>query len=377
MKKKEGDLISFENRYIYKRELGRGSCGVTVLLYDNDIDEHFVSKKYLPFSEEYRGKFFPRFLNEIKLLYRLYHRNVVRVFNYCVFRNNQTGYIFMEYIDGDSIDKYISDNLDCFTDVFKQVISGFSYLEENGVLHRDIRKSNILVSNDGLAKIIDFGFGKEAVLYPDCKNSITIENINHWCELPDEYIEGIYDFRTELYFVGMLFKEMISEYRIQDFQYCDVVEKMCKKSPSERFKSFIDVSQSIAKSKLSLLNISDEERLAYRNFSSQLRKSIHRIDRDSFEFRDDYKDMILSMKEAFKLCCLEDYIYNINEVIKCFMRGSFKYVRNKMKPDVLDEFINLLDQSTDEKQVLILENLRNSFRTIETYSQFELDEVPF
>lgn len=66
----------------------------------------------------------------------------------------------MEYIEGCNIDEYIKANPKAINDIFVQTISGFKYLEDNGIMHRDIRPGNILVSTDGIPKIIDFGFGK-------------------------------------------------------------------------------------------------------------------------------------------------------------------------------------------------------------------------
>lgn len=68
-------------------------------------------------------------------------------------------------MDGVSIDKYFEDyiprvNIVCLADLFVQLIECFQYIENMGIVHRDIRDSNTLVTNDGTAKIIDFVLGK-------------------------------------------------------------------------------------------------------------------------------------------------------------------------------------------------------------------------
>ncbi|MBZ5499958.1 MAG: hypothetical protein LAP85_26470 [Acidobacteriia bacterium] len=73
-------IIEFLRKRDYRlvRELGRGACGKTVLLHDDQIDENFVCKKYLPFSESNRQQLFSNFVREIKLLHQIQHPNVVR-----------------------------------------------------------------------------------------------------------------------------------------------------------------------------------------------------------------------------------------------------------------------------------------------------------
>ena len=78
------DVVTFLRRRDYRmvQELGQGACGKTALLYDQQIEEHFVCKKYVPYSEDNRQDLFSGFVREIKLLHKVLHPNVVRVFNY-------------------------------------------------------------------------------------------------------------------------------------------------------------------------------------------------------------------------------------------------------------------------------------------------------
>ena len=134
------EIIFLRKRdYRFVRELGAGACGRTVLLQDPEIDEHFVCKKYAPASETWRERLFTNFLNEIKVLHRVYHRNVVRVFNYYVYKDRHAGYIVMEYIEGTDLHAFLAQHPEEAGSIFAQVIAGFRHLEENRILHRDIR----------------------------------------------------------------------------------------------------------------------------------------------------------------------------------------------------------------------------------------------
>lgn len=169
---------------IFVKELGQGACGKTVVLYDEVIGESFVCKKYAPIHEPLKRELFDNFVREIKLLHVLNHPNVVRVFNYYLYPDKLAGYILMELVRGTDIEEYLNTNPEQANQVFLQTVDGFNHLEKHGILHRDIRPQNILVSDDGLIKIIDFGFGKRIVTKHDFGKSITL---NWWCEPPLEF----------------------------------------------------------------------------------------------------------------------------------------------------------------------------------------------
>jgi serine/threonine protein kinase len=177
---REGDVTTFLRKKDYRliRELGHGACGKTVLLFDEQIDEYFVCKKYQPFSESQRETLFKNFVGEIKLLHQLHHANVVRVFNYYLYPESLAGYILMEFVDGSDIEEFVKVHPEQCNELFVQAISGFAYLERSGILHRDIRPMNLLVSREGRLKIIDLGFGKRVRVTADFAKSITL---NWWC----------------------------------------------------------------------------------------------------------------------------------------------------------------------------------------------------
>lgn len=81
--KQNGDVIPFVKQKDYimvNNDLGGGSFGKTVLLQDPFIDELFVAKKYEPEYDGIKEQFYKNFLDEIKILYKLNHRNIVRIY---------------------------------------------------------------------------------------------------------------------------------------------------------------------------------------------------------------------------------------------------------------------------------------------------------
>lgn len=160
----EDKIVKFlrQKDFVLEKRLGQGATGSTVLLFDSVINERFACKKYAPANPAHATKYFEAFLKEIKLLHMMNHPNIVRVFNYHLFPEKNTGFILMEYVEGLDISFHLMLSPEHINNVFAQTINGFAYLEENGILHRDIRESNILVASEVQVKIIDFGFGKQA-----------------------------------------------------------------------------------------------------------------------------------------------------------------------------------------------------------------------
>jgi serine/threonine protein kinase len=158
----------------FVKELGQGACGRTVILHDDVIDEDFVCKKYAPIYDSMKAELFDSFVREIKILHVLNHLNVVRVFNYYLYPEKLTGFILMELVVGVDIEEYLISHPDQANHVFLQVVEGFEHLERHGILHRDIRPQNILVTENGVAKVIDFGFGKRIGASRDFEKSISL-----------------------------------------------------------------------------------------------------------------------------------------------------------------------------------------------------------
>lgn len=284
------------------RELGQGACGKTLLLRDDVLNEEFVCKKYSPFSESHRQELFANFLREIKLLHAIYHTNVVRVFNYYLYPDQLTGYILMEYVNGVDIDEYLGTSPEQTNEVFLQTIEGFCYLERNNILHRDIRPQNLLVRDDGTVKIIDLGFGKRVQQPIDFDKSISL---NWWCDPPAEFANSVYDFRTEVYFVGKLFEKLIQEHGIDHFKYKNVLGRMCHWNPESRVQSFFDVQKEIKSDLFFEIAFTDDELACYREFAACIARHITKIESGA-KYINDLDRITAQLDAVYRSCMLEE-----------------------------------------------------------------------
>lgn len=370
-------LIEFIRKrdYIFVKELGQGACGKTILLHDDMINEHFVCKKYSPYSESHRQELFSNFIREIKLLHQIHHQNVVRVFNYYLYPDQLTGYILMEFVDGSDIDEYLEHAPEKTNEIFLQSVDGFRYLETNNILHRDIRPQNLMVRGDGTVKIIDLGFGKRVQYPDDFDKSISL---NWWCEPPEEFSNAIYDFRTEVYFVGKLFEKIIQEKGIDHFKYKGVLSRMCNRDPENRIQSFFDIEKEIQNDRFFEIDFSNEEMSCYRKIADYLQKHITKIEKVA-KYIDDFDRIQTQLEDAYRSFMLEETVPDAVTITRCFVSGSYYYKKVGFPVYTVREFLHLLKASTQEKKRIIMANLHTRLDSISRYTEkdIEFDDVPF
>jgi serine/threonine-protein kinase len=377
--RKKGDSISFvrQKDFLFEKYLDEGAFGKTVLLLDPVMNEYFVCKKYEPQPNVDQVEYYENFKNEIRIMHKLFHKNIVRVFNYYLFPESITGYILMDYIDGMDIETYISEKPEEINTIFSQAIEGFSYLESNNILHRDIRPKNILITKDNVLKIIDFGFGKRIVTNDDFEKSISL---NWLYEKPLDFESYIYDFRTEIYFVGKLFESLIIDYNISGFRYNELLKKMIVKSQDMRIESFSHIRDAIINDAYIFEDyFSYNEKEIFKGFMSQIVNIYIGIGTNS-KYVDNMDQLTVELEEVLKTNILEDHVQNILDLSRLFIKGDYKYYpKNEVNIELLKSFIHLLKSCNLEKKNILRLAIINRLRTIkknEVNDGFTMD-IPF
>lgn len=371
----ENQIIPFirQKDYRYIKDVGKGGFGRAVLLKDPSIDEEFVCKKYEPYYPEMAEEFYKNFVKEIKLMYKLNHPNIVRIFNYYLYEEYSKGYILMEYINGLTIGEYLWNSPEKINEIFKQIITGFKYLENIGIMHRDIRPQNILVTNDGIVKIIDFGFGKK-IETPIVDNHKSI-SLNWWCETPDEFFDNIYNIKTDIYFIGKLIEKIIVDNQITTFKYKNLLNKMTVKNPSERIKSFNKISQVLSNEVNDYIQFSSEERELYKIFANDLSWSVSEINRTS-TYNSDVDNIIHKLNELYQNIMLEDTLPHNPKLINIFLNGEYIYGHHSISVKTIYDFYKVFTAFPKEKQNIMLNNLYSKLDGIKRYED-EDNEFPF
>ena len=372
----QGDVIDFSRKkqFIYVKPLGIGGTGDTHLFKDDTTDMFFAIKKYHPKDEKYIDDFYDRFVDEIKLLLKLSHPNIVRIYNYYLYPECKLGYLQMEYVEGTTIDKYEDEiwGKDWET-IFAETINAFKYLEDHKILHRDIRPANILIDKDYNVKIIDFGFGKILSESSDCGESVVL----NWpvTELPDEVaLEGKYNHQSEIYFLGKLFSRLLKDDK-ETFRYSHIIDKMIKTSPAERYRSFEEIVHAITSGVLSEIDFSDEEKDIYLEFASGLSQSLINFS-TSFAPVENVSDILNSMASLIRNSALENVIQKNNQLIRAFLNNGFRYNNHvDITVSCVTSFYKLLNKLTPSKQRIVLNNLYARISNKQVVP--DEDELPF
>lgn len=148
-------------------------------------------------------------LREIFLLKRLRHQNIVQVREVVVGSSLSNIFMVMEYVEQDisllmehpSVKPYQPSEVKC---LMKQLLQGMDYLHSNKIIHRDLKLSNLLLSNQGILKIADFGMARVI------SDHMTPDVVTLWYRAP-EMLFGFKDYSLEsdVWSIGCIFGEFL------------------------------------------------------------------------------------------------------------------------------------------------------------------------
>jgi hypothetical protein len=147
-------------RYLIASELGRGAMGAVHLARDPLIERDVAIKTLLPdLPAEIAADVRERFLREARSAGRLNHPNIVTIFD--VGEQDGTAYIAMEVLEGRSLQQMLRQHkrlpLATIVDIAAQVADALDHAQHFGIVHRDVKPANVMVSTAGRAKLTDFG----------------------------------------------------------------------------------------------------------------------------------------------------------------------------------------------------------------------------
>jgi eukaryotic-like serine/threonine-protein kinase len=148
-----------DGRYRIERTIGRGAMAVVYLAHDEELQRRVAIKilaEHLSADESIRA----RFLREARVASRLSHPNVVQVYD-----ANAAGarlFIVMEHVPGSTLSESGKVPYDKAVDLILQACAGLQHAHEAGLVHRDVKPANLLLREDDVLKIADFGIARVA-----------------------------------------------------------------------------------------------------------------------------------------------------------------------------------------------------------------------
>lgn len=202
-----GTVVS--GRYRVIEEVGRGGMGVVYKVFDQAVREKIALKVIHP---EIAGKHsnLARFRNELKTARRISHRNVCRMHD--LGEHEGLTYLTMEFVPGENLRKVIRMTgpltASAALGYARQICLGMVEAHKLGVVHRDLKPHNIMIDQEGTAKIMDFGVARSAEGEDLTEPGARLGTPRYMA--PEQAASGRADERSDIYALGLVFYEMVT-----------------------------------------------------------------------------------------------------------------------------------------------------------------------
>ena len=204
-----GDLI--EGRYKFIEKIGKGAFGTVLLMEDTVVDDRLILKFLNPNVAE-DEETMKRFVHELRYSRKITHRNVIRIYDFLYIQGNYA--ISMEYFPSHTLGQEIVDDkpLDLSRAIgfAIDICTGMDIAHQAGVVHRDLKPANVLINNDGLLKIVDFGVAavqREGDTHLT-KTGYVIGSPKYMA--PEQILGKKIDQRADVYATGVILYEMLT-----------------------------------------------------------------------------------------------------------------------------------------------------------------------
>jgi serine/threonine protein kinase/tetratricopeptide (TPR) repeat protein len=200
---------TFAGRYQIIEELGKGGMGKVYKANDTKINEKIALKLIKP-EVAADKKTIERFSNELKFARKIRHNNVCQMFD--LNEEQGTHYITMEYVRGEDLKRLIRKmgqlSVGQVIPIAKQVCDGLAEAHRLGVVHRDLKPQNVMVDEEGNARIMDFGIARSIIGKGITGAGVMIGTPEYMS--PEQAEVKEVDQRSDIYSLGVILYEMVT-----------------------------------------------------------------------------------------------------------------------------------------------------------------------
>ena len=200
---------TFAGRYEVRDLLGSGGMGKVYKVIDKKVGE-VVALKLLKQEIASDGRMIERFRNELKLARKITHRNVCRMHDL----NEEKGihYITMEFVPGETLKTAIKRKRQHtkqeMAAVAKQICDGLIEAHRLGIVHRDLKPQNIMIDEQGIVRIMDFGIARSLQMEGMTETGFVAGTPEYMS--PEQVEGGKIDQRSDIYSFGIILYEMMT-----------------------------------------------------------------------------------------------------------------------------------------------------------------------
>jgi serine/threonine-protein kinase len=205
---KPGDVL--EGRYNYIQKIGKGAFGTVLLMEDTVVDERLILKFLNP-NVSQDEEMLKRFVHELRYSRKITHRNVIRIYDFLYIRGNYA--ISMEYFPSHTLGHEINEKplpIKKAVGYALDICTGMTVAHQSGIIHRDLKPANLLINDEHLLKIVDFGVAA-AQREGDTqltKTGYVIGSPKYMA--PEQILGKKVDERADIYSLGVILYEMLT-----------------------------------------------------------------------------------------------------------------------------------------------------------------------